>query len=432
MSVYKLFSGLLLCLLLLQGCGSDDDLPSFGEVKPVEINRAHFSALPFAGLGLHLILSSPEGNVLSCQSISGDTTIVIPDDILNTEGGYHLTLSSYYVNDFPVNGQLSDGISLITYTHLKIPELSFSFPGFTPPPFTTNSPAIWASLDAEQEDIEYFSISSSVYSISSYLPGRQRVYMADQTGDIMVLLKLKAEEEWRFAYFENLPAVTDLLIQPESLDKIPAKNIEIPAGFTVEWGQLLGITECEMPNKDFVLQSFAGAAPGALGSAALPNLFEQFSSNLILRDEDRSYQLTQLGEQLTEFLPSPINFSPGDRNVRNFELSSLSGFTVFRGEWSANPNNELRVHELHWQVWGEFPEIFRGPALPGCLTDQHDWLPLAESKLDLIRLAQYQNSTLENYSDFLEFRLSNERGNTSCRTFNLDGPGREEIRTKEY
>ena len=424
-------------LLFITACNNDDDLltsqgPIIVNTNPVELDQATFKIYPGISSNRWLIISDQQGEVLSCHQVSQDTTINISDEALMTEGGYNLSIGSTSVSDVILPEGPPTSLDFVTYTNLRIPEIKFNYTAFPTVPYTSNSPAVWVSMDVTEDEIDYVFFSSTVHTNPLYKRTNVRVYLADQAEDIFVMVKLKNEDDWRMGIFPQQEAGSTLVVKVDDLELQAAQNIKIPAGSEIQWGGLNGIVNCGPPVREFFIQHYNQIGNTEIETVYPSGFFDRFETFIYLKQGDEEYELNQMGDPISEYLPVSPAFRVNNANPLQFELEPEPKFTTYRTLFSSTPLDEARLHTVTFLVWGEFSTTFRAPQVPDCIRDNMDWVREEEARLQLHSVAQYDYSNLADYIEFIGYQLDADLNESDCSRNNFNGDGRREIRTKKY
>ncbi len=314
-------------------------------------------------------------------------------------------------------------------TFAFISSRDFSLTRQAPESYPDFYPRAYIDLHLDNGALEnYFASSTLGSSGGEDWHNPKTVGMKRNSGDVYLIIKMAAEQNWRHAFFEEVANGTTISLNTSEMETVPMSAVETPSDYESSL-EILGIRNCDK-HEFLTIQSYAKGENGVIPARYSEGIFDRFRSKVTLRKGDETFQFHQLGAPVDFYFPSPLGFNVEDKNIQNFKLSHNSTPTVFEADWHFHTTEfgfDL-ISEVNWKVWSDFPQDFKAPKLPTCITDESDWINLDDLRLQSVTERKY--SSIANYSDYINFYLENRLNPIGCFESNFNMEGTLEVKTK--
>ena len=427
---------ILYCCLSLIGltfsCNPDTIAPPNITPGPIVLDEVVLGFSPYERINTTIFTSTLEGELIECMTVNSDTSFELSPSIYGDIPAFNITLEIANTSDVIVNGQVPINVGLTTYTNIKTERIRIA-PIVYSNPNNNSWERVLIDPNTAEDNIEFIQVSSTIHQALRYYGSPLNIRIPEGGGDVIVLLKLKNEGNWRFEHFENLQNNTSIVLDFDGMTTLPNHVINFPAELQLNFGGMIGILNCE-PMEDYYLRFYNEYEENKITTAFPTETFERFYSHISLKSDHESFQIIRMGDPIMNYQPTSANFSVIQNNVNGFWLIPDEEASYYYAYWNSYQPGQTEAdvtESLSWQVWGELTTPFNPPPLPECVTDQFPWVDV--NALRLKRVAQYEHSDLMDYPSFIQFNLSEARDyDFACNIHGFDGEGTQEIKTKGF
>ncbi|MEN0047285.1 MAG: hypothetical protein AAF806_09525 [Bacteroidota bacterium] len=380
-----------------------------------------------------IVLSDLDGKVVAQEELIAGEQYIFSNEERVSQFHATLLLKDFYVSDV-ASLPNSEILNLITYAFLDgtVNTLNLKVPSSSFVKDWNNFPRLEVAIDVEQDRIKESVISGSQGGLKNgNRYGAVRIKEGQET--VFTYVQLKGEENWRMKFLEDVEGNSSIVIPLGDMEKLETSYVEVPKKYEVEF-RTIGIIDCE-DNYFHALQWFSPAEQGRIAARYLPEnkeLFQYYLTDVKLKKDRATYQYKQIGEPLSSYEPTAIDFKVQKDELKKFQLKTSSNpFTLYETQWASTQEvNANLSYESGWTVYGDFPERFNAPDLSKVLEEEVDWFD--EDLLKIQQVTEYKYSKLQTYQDWLINEFDRDFDYRLCKRDYLDIGAHQTIRTLNF